>query len=139
MPLPTPTSSLPNILPPASTGSFSSAVPTPSIVVYNNKANFGTNITGRVFPAQNQTKLFSWTLDSAAMPIDISWYGKVIDESPEAFNLSRATKIATARFSDNRASSEFLARTLPSPSITPYSNSAFSLLFTGKRRKKSPT
>ncbi|GFP52329.1 hypothetical protein TASIC1_0001048100 [Trichoderma asperellum] len=84
---PTPAPSNPGLLPPAST----------TILSFNNTANFGTDITGRVFDSEMQTKLFSWTYDSSNTKLlDIFWYGK--NYTGEPFNTSQATVIASAEF-----------------------------------------
>ncbi|KAL7791009.1 hypothetical protein V8C37DRAFT_383199 [Trichoderma ceciliae] len=109
---PTATVSQSDTLPSPSSTSIS-VLPSPTIVVFNDKANFGPDTSGRVFYADNQAKLFSWTHDSATTPVDIFWYGR--DVTGQAFDMSQATIIASAKFGGSRPS-EFV--TLNSSSTT---------------------
>ncbi|KAH6606393.1 hypothetical protein Trco_005546 [Trichoderma cornu-damae] len=88
---------------PSSTSSIS-ALPSPSIITFNDNANFGNNSdnTGRVFFTSKPTKLFSWTHDDTTTLIDIFWYGRIATD--EAFNVSQATVIASANFGGSRPS-----------------------------------
>ncbi|RFU74572.1 hypothetical protein TARUN_7677 [Trichoderma arundinaceum] len=109
---PTPTSQgdiLPN---PSSTGS-ATELPSPSVISFNDKANFGTdpNNTGRVFLSSQQSKLFSWEHDSATTPTEIFWYAR--NATGEPFDVSQATAVAHAKFGDKMPSSGFLSRMLP--------------------------
>ncbi|PTB64436.1 hypothetical protein BBK36DRAFT_22048 [Trichoderma citrinoviride] len=109
--LPTPTSSQMNILPSASpTNSFSS-LSAPKVLVFNDKANFGPNNTGRVFPAQNRTKTFAWTYAKTNTTLlDIFWYGRQVNTG-EAFDVSQASVIAHAKFGDSTPGNEFAKHT----------------------------
>lgn len=117
-------SSIDNSLPHMATSSFdnlpgASSTPTPTnlgnlppasttILSFNNTANFGTDITGRVFYTDMRSKLFSWTYDSSNTKLlDIFWYGK--NNTGEPFNTSQATVIASAEF-DGPSSVEFSKR-----------------------------
>ncbi|KAL6908710.1 hypothetical protein GGI43DRAFT_152744 [Trichoderma evansii] len=82
---PTPSPTNPGILPPLST----------SILTFNNTANFGTSITGRVFYTDDRAKTFAWTYNSSNTKVsDIFWFGK--ESNGESFNASEATVIAFA-------------------------------------------
>ncbi|KAL6868675.1 hypothetical protein J3F83DRAFT_709776 [Trichoderma novae-zelandiae] len=105
--VPTSTSSQMNILPSASpTNSFSS-LSSPKVLVFNDKSNFGPNSTDRVFSTQNQTKTFSWTYAKTNTTLlDIFWYARPINTG-DAFDVSRASVIAHAKFGDTRPGNEF--------------------------------
>lgn len=109
-----PTSTHMNILPSASpTNSFSS-LSSPKVLVFNDKANFGPNSTGRVFSTQSQTKTFAWTYaKSNTTLLDIFWYGRKVNTG-DAFDVSRASVIAHAKFGDTTPGNEFAKRMLPS-------------------------
>ncbi|PTB81291.1 hypothetical protein M440DRAFT_1012258 [Trichoderma longibrachiatum ATCC 18648] len=102
-----PTSTHMNILPSASpTNSFSS-LSSPKVLVFNDKANFGPNSTGRVFSTQSQTKTFAWTYaKSNTTLLDIFWYGRKVNTG-DAFDVSRASVIAHAKFGDTTPGNEF--------------------------------
>ncbi|TFB06181.1 hypothetical protein CCMA1212_001919 [Trichoderma ghanense] len=105
--LPTSTSSHMNILPSASpTNSFSSLA-APKVLVFNDKTNFGSNNTGRVFSTQTQTKTFAWTYaKSNTTLLDIFWYGRKVSTG-DAFDVSQASVIAHAKFGDSTPGNEF--------------------------------
>ncbi|KAL7909459.1 hypothetical protein GGI35DRAFT_382571 [Trichoderma velutinum] len=106
---PTPTSPM-NILPPQSspTSSFDD-LPAPTVIVFNDTANFGTQPAGRVFFTSNQTKVFSWKIgNSTTTPSDISWYGMPFD-SGEPFDISRAKVITRAQFVNFRPGNEIIS------------------------------
>ena len=109
---PTPTPTNPNILPPAST---SSLLAKPTVIVFNDAANFGTDPEnrGRVFLADTRTKLFSWKIgNSTTTPLNIFWYG-MTDATGEPFDLDQAEIIARAKFGDSRPANEFVNCMLP--------------------------
>ncbi|KAM0260302.1 hypothetical protein ACHAQJ_002867 [Trichoderma viride] len=104
---PTSTSSHDPLLPPPSATSSVVSPPTPSVITFNNTANFGSNDTGRVFYAESLAKRLTWTYDrDTASLMDIVWYGWDIKNEP--FNTSRATVIATTGFHGSRPS-EFVS------------------------------
>ncbi|KAH0528066.1 hypothetical protein TsFJ059_002975 [Trichoderma semiorbis] len=106
---PTPTPSM-NILPPASspTSTFD-ALPSPTVIIFNDAANFGTLPAGRVFFTSNRTKTFSWRVgNSTTTPLDISWYGMPF-ASGEPFDISQAKVITRAKFGDSKPGNEIVS------------------------------
>ncbi|KAL6811097.1 hypothetical protein GGI42DRAFT_208464 [Trichoderma sp. SZMC 28013] len=106
---PTPTSSV-NILPPqVSPTSSLEALPSPTVIIFNDAANFGSQPAGRVFFTSSQTKSFSWRIgNSTTTPLDISWYGMPV-ASGEAFDISQAKVITRAKFGDSRPGTEIVS------------------------------
>jgi hypothetical protein len=100
---PTATPSHDPVLPPPSFPSSGPPSPAPSVITFNNTANFGTDITGRVFHAENRTKTLSWAYDpSKTRLIDIFWYGQDNNRS-NVFNTSQAKVIASGGFNGSKS------------------------------------
>ncbi|KAL6690400.1 hypothetical protein J3F84DRAFT_210562 [Trichoderma pleuroticola] len=107
---PTPTPPM-NILPPpkvSPTNTFD-ALPSPTVIVFNDAANFGTQPAGRVFFTSSQTKTFSWKIgNSTTTPLKIFWYGMHF-ASGEPFDVSKAKIITGAKFGDARPGNEIVS------------------------------
>ncbi|KAK4060529.1 uncharacterized protein Triagg1_10706 [Trichoderma aggressivum f. europaeum] len=106
---PTPTSSV-DILPPqVSPTSSLDALPSPTVIVFNDAANFGNEPAGRVFFTSSQTKAFSWRIgNSTTTPLDISWYGMPF-ASGQPFDISQAKVITRAKFGGSRPGTEIVS------------------------------
>ncbi|UKZ77646.1 hypothetical protein TrVFT333_005370 [Trichoderma virens FT-333] len=98
-----------NILPPnSSPTSVFTALPSPTVIIFNDAANFGPRPDGRVFSTDGQTKLFSWKIgNSTTTPLNIFWYGKP-SASEEAFDISVAKTIARAQFGNSSPGNEIV-------------------------------
>ncbi|KAL7936060.1 hypothetical protein V8C35DRAFT_248395 [Trichoderma chlorosporum] len=115
--LPTPTSSVPMLPPAASSTSSSTALASPTVIVFDDAANFGTDPRGRVFFTSNRTKLFSWRIGNATTtPLDIYWYGRPVDTG-EPFDITQAHVIASAKFGDSSPGNEFVSLNLSNTTL----------------------
>ncbi|KAL7950605.1 hypothetical protein V8C42DRAFT_125550 [Trichoderma barbatum] len=105
---PSPTSPM-NILP-SDILPTSSPLPSPTVIVFNDAANFGKDPRGRVFFTDNQTKLISWKIanTTTTTPVNFFWYGR-LNATGEPFDISQANIIARAKFGDRKPGQEIFS------------------------------